>query len=207
MLLQTLRMRLPSPRYILTSALPAGEWALKHIPLSQASAYLDFINLMAYDFSGPWVDQAGHHAQLYSPRQPHCPAAALSADSSVRYYRSRGVPAEKIVLGIPAYGRSFLGCKGAGSRYAGHGGDEGTYEFQDLPRPNANEFVDMSLGAAWCEDEKGEWVSYDNEQTVRMKAAYAVAKELGGVFFWTGTGDKEGDRSLVDAAWRALHTG
>lgn len=206
MLLQTLRLRLPSPRYLLTSALPAGEWALKHIPLSQASAYLDFINLMAYDFSGAWVDQVGHHAQLYSPRRPHCSAAALSADSSFRYYRSRGVPAEKIVLGIPAYGRSFLASKGLGSSYSGHGGDDGTFEFRELPRPEAKEFVDMSVGAAWCVGEDGGWVSYDNEQTVRMKAAYALRKELGGVFFWTGTGDKTGDESLVDAAWRALHT-
>ena len=45
-LLSALRQCLPAPRYTLSSALPAGEWALQHINLAHASQYLDMINLM-----------------------------------------------------------------------------------------------------------------------------------------------------------------
>lgn len=207
LLLEALRRYLPAP-YILTSALPAGEWALQHISLSDAARYLDFINLMTYDFSGSWADSSGHHAQLYAPRSPHNDAAATSCASAVTYVRATGVPAHKIILGIPAYGRSFLGCSDVGQRCAVHGGDdEGTFEYKDLPRPGASEHVDMALGAAYCCGGDGGFVSYDNAQTVRQKAAYVKDQGLGGVFYWTATGDAKGSRSLVEASFTALHAG
>lgn len=207
LLLESLRRYLPPP-YILTSALPAGEWALQHISLSTAATYLDFINLMAYDFSGPWVDTSGHHAQLYTPRTPHNEAAATSCNSAVTYVRAMGVPAHKIILGIPAYGRSFLGCNDIGQRHSGHAGEDGgTFEYKDLPRPGASEHVDMTLGAAYCCGGDGGFVSYDNAQTVRQKSAYVKEQGLGGVFYWTATADARGSRSLVEASFTALHAG
>lgn len=205
LLLDILRRYLPAP-YIVTSALPAGEWALQHIALQVAAQYLDFINLMAYDFTGPWVDASGHHAQLYTPRCPHNDTAAISCDTAVAYMRSMGVPAHKIILGIPAYGRSFLGCNDVGQRFTGSAGENGTIEYKDLPRPGASEHVDMALGAAYCCGGDGGFVSYDNAQTVRQKAAYVKEQGLGGVFYWTATADAKGSRSLVEASFSALHT-
>ena len=46
-LLAAVRAFLPPP-YLVTSALPAGQWALRHINLHIASEYLDFINVMCY---------------------------------------------------------------------------------------------------------------------------------------------------------------
>ncbi|KAG0133164.1 glycoside hydrolase [Tuber indicum] len=205
-LLAAIRQHLPSPHYVLTSALPAGEWALRNIDLCNAHQYLDYINLMTYDFSGPWVPQSGHHAQLFSPRHPHNEAARLSADSAVSYVTSKSVPPSKILLGIPAYGRSFLGCHNPGQKYSGSAGKEGTFEYKDLPRPGAIEYTDENLGAAWCVGGDGGWVSYDNPATVKIKAGYARNNRLGGVFFWTGTADGEGSRSLVEASFSRLHT-
>src|SRR5690606_33918173 len=62
-LLHELRRYLPAPRFLLTSAVPAGEWALQNIDMFAASTLLDFVNIMAYDFSGPWTPMAGHQAQ------------------------------------------------------------------------------------------------------------------------------------------------
>ncbi|KAF8537636.1 glycoside hydrolase superfamily [Trichophaea hybrida] len=205
LLLDSLRRYLPAP-YIVTSALPCGEWALQHIALPIAAQYLDFINLMSYDFAGPWTDSSGHHAQLYTPRCPHNDSATTSCDSAISYVRSMGVPAYKIILGIPAYGRSFLGCDDVGQQYTGHAGDDGTFEYRDLPRPGASEHVDMALGAAYCCGSDGGFVSYDNAQTVRQKAAYVKEQGLGGVFYWTATADRKGSRSLVEASFSALHT-
>ncbi len=204
-MLAALRDELPAPKYLLTSALPAGAWALKDIDLGKASRYLDLINLMTYDFSGPWTDVCGHHAQLYSPKNPHNDAARTSGDSAVSYFISKGVPSEKILLGIPAYGRSFLGANGVGSRYSGHGGEEGTFEYRDLPRPDAVVHYDEEVTAVCCVGGDGGFVTYDDHNTVRVKADYARQRTLGGLFYWTGTGDSNDTRGLVEAGFRSLH--
>ncbi|KAI9770286.1 MAG: hypothetical protein M1840_003445 [Geoglossum simile] len=204
-LLDAVRRYLPAPQFTLTSALPAGIWALRNINLSIAHNILDFINLMAYDFSGPWIDTCGHHAQLYSPPVPQSSAAYLSCDSAVTYLRNAGVPPSKIILGIPVFGRSFLGVDSITNKYTGHGGEEGTFEYKDLPRPGAQECVDQEVGAAFCIGGDGGFVSYDNPTTVAMKATYATQNGLGGLFFWTGTADGTGSRSLVETAFRTLH--
>ncbi|KAA6416205.1 MAG: class V [Lasallia pustulata] len=204
-LLAAARAYLPSPVYILTSALPAGTWALQHIDLSLASLYLDIINLMAYDFCGPWLDATGHQAQLFAPQRPHNDAAMTSGHSAVTYMRSRGVPASKILLGIPAYGRSFTGATNTAQRYAGSGGEGGTFEYRDLPRPGAQEYVDTHVGAAYCVGGDGGFVTYDNARTVQMKANYVTQNQLGGLFYWTGTADAQSPRSLVETGYNALH--
>lgn len=205
-LLLLLRAKLPRPRYILTSALLAGEWALQYIPLAESAAVLDLFNLMAYDFTGPWTARSGHHARLYSPRGD---PKETSADAAVKYMQSRGVPSDKILLGIPAFGRSFLGASDVDQPYHGHGGQEGTFEFRDLPRPGATEHVDLVEGAAYCVGGDGGFVSYDNVQTVRMKGAYVRDRGLAGCFFWHGVGDLQGagKEGLIETAFRALHSG
>lgn len=202
-LLIILRTYLPFATHIITSALPAGEWALKHINLAQAAAYLDFINLMAYDFSGPWTNSCGHHAQL------HCPQitgsdVTNSCSSAVAYMLLKGVPSRKILLGVPTYGRSFLGATKAGQSFSGHGGEEGTFEYRDLPRPGTRERVDELAVAAFCIGSDGGFVTYDNPRTVQLKALFAKQHTLGGLFYWTGTADLPGPRSLIQAGHNSL---
>jgi chitinase len=158
----------------LTAALPAGQWALQNIDLYRAKNYLDFINLMAYDFSGSWSPKAGHHAQLFPGNGDE-----NSGSAAVDYVISKGFPAAKILLGIPLYGRSFLGAEGPGRSYTGHGGEEGTFEYKELPREGAEEIVNTRLVAAFCVGGDGGFVSYDNPATVKLKAKYCRDKRLG----------------------------
>ena len=204
-MLAALRKELPAPTYLLTSALPAGEWALRNIDLGKASTYLDLINLMAYDFSGPWTDLCGHHAQLYSPNDPHNDAAKVSCSSAVAYAKSRGVAARKILLGLPAYGRSFLGATRPGDHFLGHGGEEGTFDYKDLPRPGAVVNFDKEAGAVYCVGGDGGFVTYDDARTVQMKAQFALNEGLAGLFFWSGVGDSQDSTSLVEASYRILY--
>jgi chitinase len=205
-LLAAVRKSLPTPQYLLTSALPAGEWVLKNIDLGKAAAYLDLVNLMTYDFSGPWTDACGHHAQLYSPKNPHNDAARVSCDSAVTYVTLSGVPSRKILLGVPTYGRSFLGASKLGDRFHGGGGEEGTFEYKDLPRSGADVQLDEGVGAVYSIGGDGGFVTYDDPRTVQMKAEFAKQQGLGGLFYWTGTGDVRDDRSLVQTGYRALQS-
>ena len=204
-MLEALRQALPTPQYLLTSALPAGTWALRDISLCQASIYLDLINLMAYDFSGPWTKLCGYQSQLYSPASPYNDDAKTSGDSAVTYLISNGVPPHKILLGVPAYGRSFLGATCAGSQYTGAAGDEGTFEYRDLPRPGAIVCYDNKVNAVFCVGGDGGFVTYDDPITVRAKASYSQQRGLAGLFYWTGTGDRNDSQSLVEAGYRALY--
>lgn len=206
-MLTVLREYLPRP-FLLTTALPTGEWCLKHINLKAAQEYLDFINLMAYDFSGHWVGVSGHQSQLYTPSEPHNASAANSGDKAVNYMVSKGVPKHKIILGIPAYGRSFLGCTDIGQKFSETGGIDGTFNYKDLPRPGATEHYDITIGAAYSIGGDGGFVTYDNHHSVIQKAAYVKQNGLGGVFYWTGTADCHNDpeRSLIEASFRAFNT-
>ncbi|KAB8271892.1 putative class V chitinase [Aspergillus flavus] len=201
-LLAKLREALPLPRFVLATCLPAGQWALRNIDLSKASLYLDLINLMTYDFAGPWTNESGHHAQLYSPsRNP----GAVSCQSSVQYVISQGVDPKKILLGVPAYGRSFLGSEKPGQRYAGTGGEDGVFDYSDLPRPGAKEHHDDKLGAAYCSGGDGGFVTYDTPRTVQQKARFATKTKLGGLFYWHIGGDARGPRSLIETGYNTLH--
>ena len=203
-LLSALRRALPAPQYLITSALPAGEWVLKNINLKRAALELDYINLMTYDFSGPWTSICGHHAQLYTPKRPHNDANRTSCSSSIAYVLAQGVPSEKILMGIPTYGRSFLGASKTGDTFSGHAGDEGTFEYRDLPRPRASARFDDDVGGAYCVGGDGGFVSYDNPKSVSMKTEFVKQQKLGGLFYWTGTGDTNDSKSLVEAGWSGL---
>jgi chitinase len=102
-LLAAIRLHLPPTQYLLTAALPAGEWCLQNIDLRAASSYLDLLNLMAYDFHGSWSSSSGHHAQLF-PSSPNEPSGSAAVD----YVISTGFPASKVLLGVPVYGRSWV---------------------------------------------------------------------------------------------------
>ncbi|KAI1991316.1 hypothetical protein LOZ54_002193 [Ophidiomyces ophidiicola] len=205
-LLRLLRSEFPCSHYTLTTALPAGAWALQHINLAHAQCYVDFINLMTYDFSGPWVPHSGHQSQLFAPAAPHSDAATLSCHSGVSYALAHAVPASKILLGVPVYGRAFPGTTRAGQTHGGDGAAEETVlDYRDLPVAGSVEMHDECACAAFCVGDKVGFVSYDSTATVRQKAAYVREMELGGLFYWHIASDAPGNRSLVAAGYNALH--
>ncbi|KAI1401148.1 glycoside hydrolase family 18 protein [Hypoxylon fuscum] len=207
-LLRALREALPSPRYLITTALPTGEYCLKNIDVRAAGKLLDSLNLMGYDFNGPWTDVSGHHAQLMPhPGAQDCvyPALRNSCHRGVEYLASKGFPTQKIVLGVPAYARSFAGAHGVGQPFK----SAEEIDYIDLPREWVNgASVDQNVAAASyvdCSPDGKGFVSFDVPETVRMKAEYVKRTGLGGLFYWTGVGDIKGPESLVQAGHEAMN--
>ena len=79
----------------MTAALP-GTTKFDNIT-QEALQTFDFINIMAYDFTGPWNPTAsGQHSSFYH------------AQRGINFWKNTiGIPGEKITLGVPFYGYDF----------------------------------------------------------------------------------------------------
>ncbi|BGP39805.1 Chitinase 4 [Rhodotorula kratochvilovae] len=176
----------------LTIAAPCGPSNFEKLRVRAMDQYLSFWNLMAYDYAGSWDSKANHQANIFGATPD-----ALSTDRAIRFFTDPtkgGVRPEKLVLGIPLYGRSFLNTDGPGMSFSGVGPgswEAGSYDYKALPLPGANESFDPSLVAAACfNPAKREWVSYDTPASAAAKAEFLTVNGLGGAMYWELSGDR-----------------
>jgi len=193
--------------YSLTIAAPAGPAIIDNLEVSKVAATTDWINLMSYDFHGGWEPTTGHNAPLaQSPADPS--PAGLSVSEAVDAYLTRGVPANKLVLGVPFYGRGWTtsGTANAGLYQPGVGASVGTWEpgvfdYTDIERnylPKMTRYWDDTAKVPYLYDPNTKlFISYDDPQSMTAKAAYINSKNLGGAMFWELSGDR--DEKLLDA--------
>ncbi|QPG99976.1 hypothetical protein C2857_003036 [Epichloe festucae Fl1] len=189
-------------RYLLTVAAPAAPEHYRVLDLEAMDRYVDAWHLMGYDYAGAWDKTAGHQSNI-RPDGSGAASTKFDTDQAVADYTRAGVPGNKIVLGLPLYGRSFGNTDGLGKPFEGAGRDatqEGVIPYRQLPRPGAVVRLDQRAGATWSYDPSSrELVSYDDVESARLKASYVKSKRLGGAVFWEASGDKKGDESLVRA--------
>jgi chitinase len=195
--------------YLLTIAAPAGSQNYSNIQLAAVAAQLDFLNLETYDYHGTWETTTNHAAPLLeSPFDP-ARGQGLYIEATVGAYLGAGVPARKLVLGIPAYGRGWTGVpsRNYGLYQSSSGaapspsGDtlatDGTATFRTLETLTSSGFAihhDLFSFADWLYNPTTQtfW-TYDDPATVAVKMAYARfrAGGLGGAFEWAIKDDDE----------------
>ncbi|KAG9694589.1 family 18 glycoside hydrolase, partial [Aureobasidium melanogenum] len=126
--LDDLASKLPqSPRFLLTVASSCGPSHYSQLRLNEMDHYVDFWNLMAYDFTGSWTTVTGHQTNIF-PSKNNTASTPFDAEAAVDYYtESAGIKSQKIVLGMPLYGRIFAETAGPGSSYVGFGD---TYDWE-----------------------------------------------------------------------------
>jgi chitinase len=199
-LVQELRpaMDAVDPAWLLTMAISTGSGSTKHYDLLALNAYLDWLGCMTYNFHGAWSTHAGHNAPLFAPASE----TDGSVDQSIRFLINLGIPAEKILLGIPFYGKEF----NATDLYKpSTGGDEINFNkiFPRIGNGWSYFWDNVSQVPYLRNTNHTKLVTFDDTLSVKLKAAYAANKKLDGVMIWAlGSDEISNKQPLLSAIGR-----
>ena len=197
---------------LLTMAAAAHPTTLEWLSNEFLLETIDWINVMTYDYCGSWATFAGHHAPLYaSSKMPKDDVS--SVEITINYLlKQRSFPADRIVLGLPLYGRAFA----VRETYA---------STVKAPKPNSDsanyKLIDQLINQhhwvrRWDDETKNPWIfspdgseiiGYDDRESIAIKADWAANQGLRGVFFWQIDADRmpDGSNPLQESARRTLY--
>lgn len=199
LLLQTLRQYLDAQTavdnlpagesYLLTVATAANQRFLDLTEMDQAIRYLDFVNVMTYDFYGGWSPTTGHHANL-APCDSMAPVKR-SAKQAIEEHLAAGVPKDKLVLGAAFYGRGWTMVNQENNGlYQAYEGEAFSASYKDLMagfgllRRTQTHWDSIAQAPYLWNEEEGIFFGYEDTVSLRLKSAYIREQELGGMMFW-----------------------
>jgi chitinase len=190
--------------YLLTAAMPASQQLASKIQVKQVTKSLDWANLMTYDYHGTWENTTNFDAPLYASPNDPSKAKQYDVDDTVRYYLAHGMPAKKINLGLPFYGRGWTGVTPTanGLYQPAKDGADGLYEkgiddYKRIAALPAPVYRDPATDQVWKFDGTT-WWTYDDAQVIAQKMAYVKKMGLGGAMAWSLDGD-DANATLVKA--------
>jgi chitinase len=184
-------------RLLITSiATGASTDFLEHTEMAKVQRYVDTINLMSYDYYVPvWDKTTGHHSPLFTnPADPK----KISADRTVHEYESAGVLANKIVLGVPFYGKSWANVSSANHGLFQIGTEApATYlpysSLGSLQNSGYIRYWDARASAPFLYNKDAQiFISYEDPESIADKCKYVLDQKLAGVMFWEYSSDPAG---------------
>ncbi|WP_326587981.1 glycoside hydrolase family 18 chitinase [Streptomyces sp. NBC_01294] len=169
-----------------------------------AAQYVDFYNVMTYDFFGAWAAQGptAPHSPLTS--YAGIPQAGFNSADAIAKLKAKGVPGAKLNLGIGFYGRGWTGVTQAAPGGTATGPAQGTYEqgIEDYKVLKTScPATGTVAGTAYAKCGSN-WWSYDTPATIAGKMTWAKQQGLKGAFFWEFSGDTANGELA-----NAIHTG
>jgi len=194
-------------RYLLTAALPAGRaLPLSTFEVGEIAGILDWINVMTYDISGSAESGITNFNAALAPSSgdPRADEARLyqNVTGTVGAFEEEGVPRERLVVGMPFYGRGFTGVPAE---------NHGLYQpftgttsalYHRIVRdylPIWERHWHEEAGVPWLYDPtSGTMLSYDDPESLGRKADFINEQGLGGAMFWELSGD-DAELSLLTA--------
>ena len=177
LLLRDLREALGSKLWLTMASVGSAQY----VDFRSCQQYLDLVNVMAYDMgSAPY-----HHAALYRSKivNWNCASEAVEA------HRKAGVPDNKIVMGMPFYGR----------------GKDGQYmKYRDRDKQQLKEAWHNVSKASYLTDKDGKLaMGFESPRSIAAKCAYIKEQGLRGAMYWEYADDNEqGD--LQRAVWQGV---
>ena len=189
-------------------ATAGGADKLANLNLQGIDPFVDFYNVMAYDFHGGWESKTGHQAAMTGD------PGGYDVVTAIDQFRDAGIALDKVVLGAPAYTRAWggvaagssVGYQQAGSASLAPGSyEKGNYDQKDM----ITGILDDRYSLVWDDTNKAAfaynptsqiWSSIETTATIAGKAAYVETAGLGGMMFWAISNDSSGQQSLIGAA-------
>ena len=184
------------PGLVLSAAVGAGIDKIRVTRPDLYHPYVDYLNVMSYDFHGGWESKTNFHTALFnSPNDP--------ATGDARYYNThdgiqalldRGVPTAKINLGMASYGRGWtqVGSTNQGLYQSGTTAtgslEPGIEAYRVLKTLGWPQYVDNNAKSRWIYNGTTFW-NFDDPAAIADKMAYAKVQNLGGAFLWDFSGD------------------
>jgi chitinase len=193
-------LKAQSPALLLTMAAPSGNYYGRWIDFERLADDFDFIGFMTYDYHGDWSDHSGHNAPLFAWGGDLCG----SLDETFLYGRSRQVPAAKILVGVPFFGRSF-DCGGLGLPFTASAG----WDYKDIADLPAGEWTRSWDGDAQVPTKRRTdgtmIISYDDLSSVSLKCQYVKDKLAAGIIVWAlGEDYRGGNSELLEVVGRSF---
>jgi len=187
-------------KFYLTAAFGANLGQMENIEWKKLDKFMDYFNMMTYDFNGTWSEDANHDSPLYNPAK----GTQASYDACYKLITEKyGIAPEKINMGVPFYGRSLLGTDK--SKIALHSTDHGKAEDEKTFVPDDggvsyfNVLLQMKHFDKFWDDvaqvpyligkKRNTFVSFDDEKAIQLKAEYVNQKKAAGVIIWDITND------------------
>jgi chitinase len=174
---------------ITADASPGGK--IEKTSYSAAAQYVNWYNVMTYDFFGGFSPQGPTAPHSPLTAYPGIPQQGFNTDAAIQKLKAQGVPASKMWVGIGFYGRGWTGVtqQAPGGRATGPAPatyEAGVEDYKVLrTRCPANQTV-AGTAYGFC---GGQWWSYDTPATIAGKMRWASGQGLGGSFFWELSGD------------------
>lgn len=182
----------------LSITLPLSFWYLRHFDIIKLQDIVDFFNIMAYDVHGTW-DQNNKWVGPYLNSHTNLTEITDMLDLLWR----NGIKSDKVTLGTAFYGRSFTAtnpaCTAPGCAYSS-GGTKQTCshevgvvlnsEIVDIQRrTGAQGVLNAAAAVKQLVYDGNQWVTYDDEDTLRIRANFARSLCLGGLMVWAVSHD------------------
>jgi chitinase len=173
--------------------------------LKAVAAQVDQVSVMNYDYNGPWSHKTGILAPLYEIAGD--PLHGNTVDATIQGYEQAGVPAAKILIGIPFYAYGWSGVPDFNHGLFQPGqpirGDH-FYSYLQSIMPNFKLYRDPVSQAPWLFDGSTFW-SFDDPVAIRAKLDYARKHNLGGAMVWELSNDSA-DGQLLKAISHELRS-
>lgn len=186
------RVKANNPHHLVTAA--TGIDTYNRFDLENAIQYLDYVNIMTYDMHS--TSGATHHSAL-NYKSGHSYKAISNAYTY--YVNNLGLNTNKLILGIPFYGRIFSNTNGLGTSATHFGAvTYSTIVSTYLTNPNYQEYWDSDCQVPYLYNATEKiFVTYDNPTSIALKIKYAADNGFAGVMYWQDAQDS--DDVLFDA--------
>ncbi len=171
--------------------------------LAALALLVDQVGIMNYDYAGPWNKTTGFVAPLFAG--PPDTGYDASIRKSIAGYRAAGVPAHKLLMGLPFYGYGWTDVEDSNNGLFQEGRalrSERPYRRIREIASSSQVFRDPQSQAPWLFDGNEFW-TFEDPVSVQYKVSYAAHQGVGGVMIWELGGDTV-DAELLKSAYDAL---